>query len=135
MHPLDRVPAIRRIETDRSDVFAIEIIGEVTAADVENLCGLLEGAYALNDRLDLVVRATGLEEIVWDGVSSETTASVREHASEHLNRVAEIGDIDTLREFERILKPASSIERRRFDPLEEDEAWAWIGARPEAPPA
>jgi hypothetical protein len=131
MHPLDRVPAIRRIETDRPDVFAIEIIGEVTAADVENLCGLLEGAYALHDRLDLVVRATEFDEIVWDGVSSETTASVRDHATQHINRVAEIGDIDALREFERILKPAGDIERRRFDPAEEEDAWAWIGARPE----
>lgn len=45
IHRLDPIPAISRIETDRSDVFAVEIKGHVTAGDVENLYGLLEGAY------------------------------------------------------------------------------------------
>jgi hypothetical protein len=130
MHSLDRVPAIRRIETDRPDVFAIEIIGEVTSADVENLAGLLEGAYALHDRLDLLVRATEFESILWDGVSDETRSDVRDHAGEHIGKMAEIGETSLLRELESILKPRADVERRRFDPAEEEEAWAWIGARP-----
>ena len=55
MHPMDSVPAIRRLDTGRTDLLAIEIAGAVTGADVENLYGLLEGAYALHDRIDLLV--------------------------------------------------------------------------------
>ncbi len=50
MHSLDPVPAVRRIETDRSDACAFEIVGHVSPADIENLYGLLEGAYALHRR-------------------------------------------------------------------------------------
>jgi hypothetical protein len=37
IHPLERIPAVRRLDTDRPDLFAIEIKGTVTSADVENL--------------------------------------------------------------------------------------------------
>ena len=37
MHPLDPVPAVRRLETDNDQVFALEFTGQTTAADAENL--------------------------------------------------------------------------------------------------
>ena len=42
MNSLEPVPAVRRIDTDRDDLCAFEIVGHVTAADVENLFGLLK---------------------------------------------------------------------------------------------
>ena len=53
MNFLDTVPAIRRIDTDRDDLFAIDVVGYVSAADAENLFGLLEAAYALHPRIDV----------------------------------------------------------------------------------
>ena len=48
MNFLEEVPAVRKIETDRTDLLAVDIVGHVTAADAENLFGLLEAAYALH---------------------------------------------------------------------------------------
>ena len=81
MRPLDTVPAVRRLETDRSDVLAIEIAGPMTGADVENLYGLLEGAYALNDRIDLLVRWPDGEDVDWNGIASDTLRAARDEAA------------------------------------------------------
>jgi hypothetical protein len=128
MHPLDRIPAVRRIETNRSDVFAIEISGFVTGADVENLYGLLEGAYALHDRLDVLVRLRDYEGSAWDEISSATAKEGRQHALEHVQRCAAVGEPDwTARAagfFEKL-----PVELKHFANDDEPDAWAWIGAR------
>lgn len=128
MHPLDRIPAVRRIETDRSDVFAIEITGYVTGADVENLYGLLEGAYALHDRLDVLVRMQDYEGSAWEEISSSTAREGRRHALEHVQRCAAVGDPDWTDRaagfFEKL-----PVELKHFPADAEADAWAWIGAR------
>lgn len=128
MHPLDRIPAVRRIETDRSDVFAIEITGFVTGADVENLYGLLEGAYALHDRLNVLVRLTDYDGSAWDEISTATAKEGRKHALQHVERCAAVGDPDWTDRaagfFEKL-----PVELKHFPAEAEADAWAWIGAR------
>lgn len=127
MRPLDTVPAVRRLETDRSDVLAIEIAGPVTGADVENLYGLLEGAYALNDRIDLLVRWPDGEDVDWNGIAPDTLRAARDEAARHVSRYAAVGasgDISAL-----LKRLTGSVgEFRRFPKEQEAEAWAWIGA-------
>ena len=56
MNFLEAVPAIRRIETNRDALFAIDVVGDVSPADAENLFGLLEAGEALQPRIDVRVR-------------------------------------------------------------------------------
>ena len=128
MLPLDSVPAIRRIETDRADVFAIEVVGHVSAADVENLYGLLEGAYALHERLDLFLRVVDHDGVDWAETDRATVESTRHHAAEHIRRCAAVGDSRAVTAMIRIIRP-SHDELREFAADEEAQAWAWIGAR------
>lgn len=129
MHPLERVPAIRRVDTDRPGLFAIEITGEVTSADVENLFGLLEGAYALQDRLDLLVRIREFGGLLSEGMSSATTYEVKEHARGHVKRCALIGASNDIAEVKSFLRLPSAVELREFGPDDEPDAWLWFGAR------
>lgn len=129
MRPLERVPAVRRIETDRADAFAVEITGEFTAADAENLCGLLEGAYALHERIDLLVRIAGLESVDISDISAATVAFTRDHVAQHVGRCAIIDDGGWASRVAALLAPEAEVELRRFAPEEEPQAWEWIGAR------
>ena len=126
MHPMDAVPAIRRLDTDRTDLLAIEIAGPVTGADVENLYGLLEGAYALNDRIDLLVRWPEPEEVDWQKIAPKTVEEARDHASRHIRRCAAIGGRGDVSSLLRTLGAGAAEEFRRFPEDEEDAAWAWI---------
>jgi hypothetical protein len=134
MHPLDSVPAIRRIETDRTNLLAIEIVGPVTGADVENLYGLLEGAYTLHERIDLLVRWPDGEEVDWQAVAPATVEEARDHVKHHIRRCAAIGDSGEIASLLRALGSGSAEEYRRFPEDEEEQAWAWIDAEAPAAP-
>ena len=129
MRPLERVPAVRRIETDRTDAFAIEITGEFNSADAENLCGLLEGAYALHQRIDLLVRVADLTRMDLTDLSPETSAFMRDHVAEHVGKCAIIDDGEWGREVERLFRPGPAVETRHFTTQDEPSAWIFVGAR------
>ena len=129
MHSLDPVPAVRRIETDRGDACAFEVVGHVSAADVENLYGLLEGAYALHPQIDLLIRMVDFEGIDWSEVSPETRQTGREHAFAHVRRCAAVGDPDWTGEIGGWFSEPPPGEVRHFPADQEAEAWGWIGAR------
>lgn len=126
----DYVPAIRRIETDRADAYAFELSGHITASDIENLYGLLEGAYELHDRIDLLIRMVDYDGVDWEHVSRITRNEGRRHALKHIRRCAAVGDPDWTIYANGLFAPRLPVELRHFGAREEQEAWAWIDAVP-----
>jgi hypothetical protein len=130
MHQLEPVPAIRRIETDREDLCALEIVGHFTAADLENAYGLLEGAYAVHDRIDLLVRISRYDGFDWGAAFNEATIRGKTRALRHIRKYAVVGGPAWMRTVIGIFGPLTSIETRYFDAEEEAAAWEWMGAKP-----
>jgi len=128
MHPLESVPAVRRLESSNAQVFAVELRGHASAADIENFYGLLEGAYTLHDRLDLLVRLNDCDGVDWNDVARNTTREGRSHAHDHIRACAIIGPADIVRQLRDFLALAGDRELRTFRPEEEPEAWRWLRA-------
>ena len=133
MYSLDPVPAVRRIETDRLDCSAFEIVGHVSAADVENLFGLLEGAYALHDRIDVLIRMVDHDGVDWADVSDETLSEGKTKAKFHVRRCASVGEPNWINDVQGFFTPLTEVELKHFDLEDAPAAWAWIGARPAEP--
>ncbi|RWK42563.1 STAS/SEC14 domain-containing protein [Mesorhizobium sp.] len=133
MNYLEAVPAVRRIDTDRDDLFAIDVVGHVTAADAENLFGLLEAAYALHPKIDVLMRLIDHEGVDWADVSDETLEQGTAHAVEHVGRCAAVGEPNWVPSAQSLLPASSSVELRHFEAKDEASAWAWLDARPLAP--
>lgn len=127
---LESIPAVRRIETSRADLSAFEIDGHVSAADAENLYGLLEAAYALHDRIDVLVRLIDHDGIDWNEIDPDTLARGKELARAHVRRCAAVGGPDWTGAVRGWFEPAVEVELRHFTADAEGEAWAWLGARP-----
>jgi hypothetical protein len=127
MNFLDSVPAIRRLETSRDDLFAIDIVGHVSAADGENLFGLMEAAYALHQHIDVLVRLVDHDGVDWANIVDETLKQGTVHALEHVGRCAAIGEPDWTRDARHVLP---TIEFRHFKADEEASAWQWLSAQP-----
>ena len=51
-----RHPALTQLETERDDVYAFEIDGQLSKEEVEEVYQVLEKAYAEHDKIDLLIR-------------------------------------------------------------------------------
>jgi len=129
MNFLDEVPAIRRIDTDRDDLFAVDVVGRVTSADAENLFGLLEAAYALHPKIDTLIRLVDYENVDWQGVSKQTLERGKANALEHVRRCATVGEPNWIGQVEGLFS-VIPVELRHFDAENESDAWGWLGAKP-----
>ncbi|TIV56233.1 MAG: STAS/SEC14 domain-containing protein, partial [Mesorhizobium sp.] len=58
----------------------------------ENLFGLLEAAYALHPRIDVLVRLTDEESVDWANIAQDTLKQGVAGAMEHVVRCAAIGE-------------------------------------------
>ncbi|MFD2055576.1 STAS/SEC14 domain-containing protein [Mesorhizobium calcicola] len=130
MNFLDAVPAIRRLETSRDDLLAIDVVGHVSAADGENLFGLMEAAYALHQRIDVLVRLVDHDGVDWANIAEETLKQGTVHATEYVGRCAAIGEPDWTADARHLLRASPSIELKHFTTEDEAAAWQWLGARP-----
>ena len=126
----ENVPVVRRILTDREDVFAFEIEGHLDDASLENLYGLLDAAYADHEEIDLLIRLTGYDGMDWSAAFSESMISLREKSLKHLRRYAIVGGPFWLQSSVTLLQPFLSIDIRTFEDDEETEAWQWLETKP-----
>ena len=118
--------AIKRIKTDRPDLFEYEIDGHMTADEIADLYGELEKAYKDHDKIDLVVRLTNLDGWDWQAAWAETTWLGKTHALSHIRRYAVIGGPAWLPPMIRAFDPFLKIRMRHFKPDEEKIALQWI---------
>jgi hypothetical protein len=125
---LDSVPAVRRIDTGRPDLQAFDIVGHVSTSDIENLFGLLEAAYALHPRNDVLIRLIDIEGVDWADADPETIKQGKADARRHVRRCAIVGEAGAiLAAHGALFLDADPVEVRQFPPDEEDAAWAWLG--------
>lgn len=126
----ENIPVIRRILTDRDNVFAFAVEGRLDEKALQNLYGLLEAAYETHDEVDLLIRLTGYEGIDWSSAFSESMFELRSKSLRKLRRYAVIGGPLWLHASISLMKPFLSIELRAFDADNEDQAWKWLEAEP-----
>ncbi|GAA0601040.1 STAS/SEC14 domain-containing protein [Paenochrobactrum glaciei] len=126
----DTVSAIRKIETNRDDLFAYEIAGHITSAEVENIYGLLTGAYSQHETIDLLIRLVDYEGVDWPTLFSQTTQDLRKDALKHLKNYAVINGPLWLETSIALVKPFLDVKIRAFNADDESEAWAWLNAKP-----
>ncbi len=130
MNYLEEVPAVRRIDTDRPDLFAVDIVGHVTAADAENLLGLLRAACALHASMDALVRLTDHDGVDWADIPKETIEQGKAEAVSHIGRCAAVGEPDWTPALQGFFAPALPVELCHFATGDEAEAWRWLDAQP-----
>lgn len=129
MTATDPLPAIRRIDTDRSDLCALEIVGHFTSNDLENAYGLLTAAYATHDKVDLLVRIKDYDGFDWGAVFDESTIRGKAQALRHIRNYAVVGGPGWMGAVLAVFGPLTSIKTRHFDIAEESKAWEWIGGK------
>lgn len=123
-------PNVRRIDTGRDDVCAFEISGHITTYDVENLYGLVEGAYTVHERIDVIVLFHDYEGFDWSAAWRHKVVLGKTRALKHIRRYAVVGGPGWIKAALAVVRPFVSAEVRHFDAAQADAAWAWVDASP-----
>lgn len=119
-------PNIRRINSDRDDLFAFEITGHITAADVDSVYETLARAYDAHPKVDLLVRMTNYDGWDWNVIARETTLVAKTRALKHIRRYAVVGGPDWIAGMIRLFEPFFAIEMKHFPGDRETDARAWL---------
>lgn len=127
-------PNVRRIDTDREDAFAFEVTGRIESSDIENMYGLLEGAYQLHDQIDVIVFIHDYEGVDWSGAWKRQSVLEKMQALKHIRKYAVVGGPTWMPAVISLVRPFLSVEMKHFDAGEAEAAWEWIGARPQPGP-
>ena len=125
---LTSIPAVRQVATDRPDLYAFDLVGGISPADVENFYGLLEAAYTLHPTIDVLVRVVDQEGVDPADASRQTLDAGKKHAAKHVRRCALVGNTRAMPEIKVFFGP--SVEVRQFAGSEEAAAWQWIEGAP-----
>lgn len=130
MQSMEPLPTIRRIDTDRDDLCALDVVGKFTAADLENTYGLLQAAYEEHDKIDLLVRISDYEGFDWSAVLDESIVVARSRVLRRIRKYALVGGPTWMRLALGAFGPFLSTDVRHFALKEEAAAWEWIDGRP-----
>lgn len=130
MRPNDNPPNVRRIETSREDAYAFEIVGHIGATDMENLYGLLEGAYEVHDKIDVLVILHDYQGFDWQAAVKEQSMLGKTHALKHIRKYAVVGGPQWMSSMIALFRPFFSMEMKHFAAEESEAAWQWLGAEP-----
>ncbi|MBW8635843.1 STAS/SEC14 domain-containing protein [Hoeflea sp. WL0058] len=118
--------AVRRLPTDREDVFAYEVNGHVSTGELDDISLELDKAYRRFDRINLLVRLHAWNGVDWTSAFSETSFIGRMRALSHVDRYAVVGGPSWIALAITFCPQLFNMEVRHFDEADADEAWAWV---------
>ena len=121
-----RHPALTQLDTERDDVYAFEIDGQVTKEEVDEVYQTLEKAYEKHDKIDLLVRIGRYDGFDINALFSDVTYAGKLHAIKHMRRYALVGGPSWMANMMAFFNPLFRMEARHFDLDDETAAWTWI---------
>jgi SpoIIAA-like len=126
-----RPAAFRVLPTDRDDVFAFEIDGVVSAAEVPSIIDQVNAVLGRHDRLRMLARIKHLGGVDPAAFMQSELVAMKLAALQKLERYAIIGAPGWMSKAVEIMNPMfPDIDMRTFPADREADAWTWLGARP-----
>ena len=125
-------PAIKIIETDRPDAFGFELNGHAGKAELDAVAAHFLEALQGKDRVRMLGRIRRLGGFDLGGLFTGDYFAMKRGFLARLDRYAVVGGPAWLKTMLATLDPLFKVEIRHFDEDLEDEAWAWLEARPVA---
>ncbi|MDT0690901.1 STAS/SEC14 domain-containing protein [Salegentibacter sp. F188] len=116
---------INLINSNKKDLVAVEVSGEVSKEEVESLHPLIEEITAKNNKVDFYFELHGFYGYDLEGLWADLKIDAA-HISDYGNR-AIVGDKKWQEKTTKVLNFFSGSQIKYFDINEKDTAKAWIG--------
>ena len=123
--------AVRRIAADRPDLYAFEIVGEVTSADQEAMADTMNAAFdAHEDKVDMLLVFRDYEGAETGSMLDVGVLKSRLRSIAKVNRYVVVGAPEAANSMIETMGKLMPVESHTFRLAELGAAWALLGARP-----
>ena len=123
--------AVRRLPSDRPDLYAFEIAGEVTSADQEAMADTMNAAFdAHEDKVDMLLVFRDYEGAETGSMLDLDVLKSRLRSIAKVNRYVVVGAPGAANAMIETMGKLMPVESRTFPLAELGAAWALLGARP-----
>lgn len=121
----------RMIPTSKDDVLAFELSGKLDAESVKTLITDMQSALSRHDKVSMLGRMGNMEGFNPLVFMQHGFVGMKMAAIKHVERYALVGAPGWMSKAVETMNPLfSSMEMRSFPADQEDQAWAWLGAKP-----
>lgn len=121
---------VTEIATDNPAVHAFEIRGDTRAEDIEAMARHMEAVFDRGGEVSILLRMRGYD--MGDAIRSSgfETLKAQMRSPWHVAKYAVVGAPPAARTMIDTMAPLMPVDARTFEPEQEAEAWAFVGARP-----
>lgn len=129
-----QAPAIRGIESGRSDLLEFEVVSKIRRADMERMAQAVDAAMDAHDVIDILLVFTDFEGVTLGALFDGEAMRVGLRSNTHVRRYAVVGAPAVAESMIRLFDPVSPVDARTFDPHECDQARTWVEGKSELGP-
>lgn len=120
--------AVRRIEVDNPGVYAFEINGQVSAAEMESMAKTMNTAFdASDDKVDMMLVFIDYDGSEGGAMFDRDVISSRFRALTHVDKYVVVGAPEKARYMLDILDELIPVDAHTFELSEIDKAWELLG--------
>jgi hypothetical protein len=130
--PRAELPALRLISTTRPDTYAYVWNGKITRADVEHVLGALRVELETHLSVRVLGRIEHIGGFQPAAFLQSSLMRVKLLGVRKIERYALVGGPSWLPKYVGLVKRFTGIDMRHFEIERENDAWAWLEARPKA---
>lgn len=127
--PKETKQAIRMLETDKPNVVAFEIDGQITMEDVNRVIDIFRPILKNQEKICVLGRFKNYRGFDFNAVAQDSFFSFKTKTLSKVERYAVVGAPVWLENFIELLNPLFETEMKCFSSQAEDEAWAWLELR------
>ena len=121
-------PAIHFLQTTSDSVFAYEIDGRVSDADIKDALKELKSKFDHHEKVNVLVRMKNFKGFDLSALLNDELYRVKYQSLSKVERYAVVGAPTWMRNFLELIDPAFSLKIQVFEPEDEEAAWEWVGA-------
>lgn len=129
-----QAPAIRRIESGRSDLLEFEVVSKIRRADIEGMAQAVDAAMDAHKMIDILLVFTDFEGVTLGALFDGEAMRVGLRSNTHVRRYAVVGAPAVAEAMIRLFDPVSPVAARTFDLDQLAEARTWVEGKSELGP-
>lgn len=121
---------IRRIATTKSDVYAFEIDGKVSADEMAQMADVMNAAFDAPDKVDMLLIFRKFDGSEMGAGYDWSSIKSRFRSVTNVGKYVVVGAPEEAATMIEVMGKIIPVEAMTFDMGELDAAWAAVGARP-----